>query len=163
MRAIVTVGLPACGKSTFAGTLEGEYVELNLDTLRFELSGDAGNQHVTHRAIGRRKRRLAELAARGQNVILSDTHARRRDRRRTIRELQALGYEVELRFFNVGERTCQARNQAREHPVPPEVLSRMARRLRETPPTPDEADRFTVATEPDDPLLADLEGPSPAS
>jgi predicted kinase len=154
LKAIVTVGLPASGKSTYAAGLKGDYVELNMDDLRFEICGDPTNQEVTHRAFGRRRRKLWELARQGRNVIISDTHAKRRDRKRTIRELKELGYEVELVFFNVGEQTCLKRNEARDRHVPVEVIARMAERIRHTPPTPHEADRFRVITEPDDPLLS---------
>jgi predicted kinase len=152
-RAIITVGLPACGKSTYARGLAATHAELNLDDLRAEISGDATNQDVTSRAIGRRRHRLAELAKAGRDVILSDTHAKRRDRRRAIRDLRALGYEVEVVFFDVGEATCHRRNAARARQVPASVIAEMAERLRHTAPTPHEADRFTVIQEPGDPLL----------
>lgn len=153
MKAIITVGLPACGKSTFARGLSSTHAELNMDDLRFEVSGDAGNQDVTHLAFGRRRRKLGAIAREGRDVIISDTHAKRRDRRRVIRELRALGYEVEIVFFDIGERTCHARNQGRERQVPTEVIAHMAERIRQTPPTPHEADSFRVIREPDDPLL----------
>jgi predicted kinase len=152
-KAIITVGLPACGKSTYARSLAATHAELNLDDLRAEICGDATNQDVTGRAIGRRRHRLAELAKAGRDVILSDTHAKRRDRRRAIRDLRALGYEVEVVFFDVGETTCHQRNATRERQVPPAVITEMAERLRNTAPTPHEADRFTVIQEPGDPLL----------
>lgn len=153
MKAIVTVGLPACGKSTYAGSLAATHAELNLDDLRREISGDATNQHATGRAIGRRRHRLAELAKAGRDVIISDTHAKKRDRKRIIRDLRALGYEVELVFFDVGEATCHRRNAGRDRPVPATVIGQMAERLRTTPPASAEADRFTVIQEPTDPLL----------
>jgi predicted kinase len=124
-----------------------------MDDMRFEVCGDAGNQAVTHRAFGRRRRKLYELARSGRNVIISDTHAKRRDRKRVIRELKALGYEVELVFFDIGERTCHLRNAGRDRHVPEDVIAQMAERLRHTPPTPDEADRFTVIQDAEDPLL----------
>lgn len=102
-RAIVTVGLPGCGKSTFAAGLAADHVELNMDALR-------------------------------EAVVVSDTHARRRDHTRVIRMLRSLGYEVELVFFDVGVATCLARNAGRARPVPEAAIHAMAARLRESPP-----------------------------
>ena len=159
-RAILTVGLPACGKSTYAKQLlvaTPGLVELNLDALRHEVSGDESDQSATRRAIALRNRRLNGYAARGQDVILSDTHARRRHRIHLTRRLRELGFQVELAVFDVGAATCRARNAARGRQVSEFAMQLMETRLRLAPPLPSEADVFTRVTDPGDPLW-----PSPA-
>lgn len=152
MRAILTVGLPGCGKSTYAAGLSG-VVEINLDNLRELICGDATDQSVTRKAVGMRHRLMNAYARDQRDVIFSDTHARRRNRLRLIRALKRLGYRVELVFFNVGEATCLQRNAGRARKVPEEAIAMMASQLRAHPPTPAEADVFAELRYAEDPLL----------
>jgi predicted kinase len=152
MRAILTVGLPGCGKSTYAAGLEG-LVEINLDALRELVAGDATDQAATPKAVGLRHRLMNFHAARADDLIFSDTHARPRNRRRLIRALHRLGYRVELVFFNVGMETCLRRNAGRDRVVPAEAIAAMAEQLRACPPRPSEADAFTELVDPADPLV----------
>ena len=153
MKAIVTVGLPGSGKSTFAAGLAPEVVERNMDAMRELVSGDPTNQAATAKAIWHRNRLLERLAREGRDVILSDTHAKRRDRTKTIKQLRLLGYTVQLVFFDVGEAECLARNARRDRPVPEEAIVKMARLLRGTPPLPAEADEWAAHAHPEDRLL----------
>lgn len=147
MRALVTVGLPGCGKTTFARALAPGFVDLNLDAMRGAIAGDPTDQAVTHRAKLLRDAHLANCAAAGREVILSDTHAKRKDRTESIRTLRALGYAVFLVVFDVGEATCRRRNAARARPVPAEAMDRMAARLRACPPEAGEADGLFVVVQ----------------
>lgn len=155
MEAIVTVGLPACGKTTFAAALAPRYLDLNLDAFRAQAVGDATDQDATRKAVWRRDRALERAARDGRDVVISDTHARRRNRTRLIRRLRELGYHVRLVFFDVGESTCLARNAARDRRVPEAVIAEMAASLRALPPRPDEADSFEVRGGEGDRLLGD--------
>ncbi len=136
--AILTVGLPGCGKSTYAAGLKSGHVEVNLDLLRERVCGDATNQEATPRALRLRSRLLKQLAAKGRDVILS---------------LRGWGFTVHVVFFDVGETTCLARNARRGRQVPEAVIHMMAGFIRENPPTAKEADSFERIGEPEDPLL----------
>ncbi len=133
MRAILLVGLPGCGKSTLAAE-HPDLTEINRDRIRERLFGSR-RHHAGEGAVSREHGRLIlHHAARGDDLLISDTHTQRRSRRDLIRRLKDLGYQVEVWVFDVGEETCQARNARRPEPVPPEVISRMSRRLRGSPP-----------------------------
>jgi predicted kinase len=167
MKAIVTVGLPGCGKSTFAAQkidaqAASPFAELNLDALRERVSGDATNQSATGAAIDLRNRLLNTYALKGRSVIISDTHARKRHRNRLLRILRKLGYKIEIVFFDVGPGTCKRRNAGRERRVPDEAIDAMAESLREFPPTARDADHFQVVREAADPLLPAPQTPQPA-
>lgn len=134
MRALLFVGLPGCGKSTLAREFP-EFVEINRDQIREQLFGTR-RHHGHEGAVSREHaRRIRRHAARGEEILISDTHSQRRCRKAMIRMLQDLGYQVEVLVFDVGEATCRKRNRERSEPVPAEVLERMGRRLRLAPPS----------------------------
>lgn len=137
MRAVLLVGLPGCGKSTLASATPG-LVEINRDRIRERLFGSR-RHHGHEGAVSREHARLIQLhAARGDDLLISDTLTQRRSRQELIRVLKSLGYRVEVWVFDVGEATCQARNRERPEPVPAEVIGRMSRRLRGAPPSLEE-------------------------
>lgn len=145
IRVILTTGVPACGKSTWAegpGQLFG-FNELNLDKLREELSGDATNQAATMAAVQVRNQRLEELLAKGHKVILSDTNADPKFRALLIEQcLQWVRPEqVSILHFPIDLQEAKARNAKRVNPVPDPVMARMHAALEACPPSAD-ADRF---------------------
>lgn len=137
MRAVVMVGIPGCGKTT-AVAAHGAVVEVNRDHLRHELTGSSTNYDHEGLVNRRHAQRIREAAAEGRDLVVSDTNTVRRYRRSLIKLLKCLGYLVEVVVFDVGPETCIARNQTREKPVLPEIIQRMAHRLRLNPPTLDE-------------------------
>lgn len=156
MKAIVTVGLPGCGKSTYAAkrvAAEG-LVEVNLDDLRARVAGDAKDQNATVAALYLRDEVLETYAREGRDLIVSDTQSHREHRARIIAQLRQLGYRVELVVFDVGAATCKARNLGRERVVPEGAIDEMAARLQADPPRAEEADAFGIVHEPADPLWA---------
>lgn len=163
MRALVTVGLPGSGKSTYAAAHGQQAVELNLDLMREQVCGDATNQNATVAAVAFRNRLLNTYAHQGRDVVISDTHARRRHRKRLIRLLRKLGYAVDVVFFDVGPGTCKRRNAGRGRQVPEPVIDQMAALLREHPPRASDGDTFVVIHDPDDPLLTGPGEPCPAA
>jgi predicted kinase len=141
-RVILTTGIPACGKSTFADWLGDEHGhwELNLDLLRLHLSGDATDQSVTLEAVKLRDRLLAEWLQAGRKVVLSDTNADPTFRRLLIEQVLALGVapaDVLLVHFPVSLTEAKLRNARRVEPVPVHVLERMAQQLEAQPPAVD--------------------------
>ncbi|HEY9854288.1 MAG TPA: AAA family ATPase [Stenomitos sp.] len=137
MKATVMVGIPGCGKTT-AVAAHGDVVEVNRDNLRFELTGSFTNFEHEGLINRRHAARLRQAAAEGRDVVVSDTNAVRRYRRSLIKLLKCLGYEVEVVVFDVGPETCLARNETRSKPVLPEIIRRMAHRLRLNPPSLEE-------------------------
>lgn len=133
LRVILTTGIPACGKSTWAegpGKLCG-FQELNLDKLREELSGDATNQAVTMAAVQVRNQRLDDLLARGYNVILSDTNLNHEFRGQLIEQVLRWvdADQVSILHFPISLAEAKARNATRVNPVPDPVMDRMQEAL----------------------------------
>lgn len=136
MRAIVTVGIPACGKSTYARRwVEQGHVEVNRDVIRRQFGGQFGVPRIEAAVTRIARETLAAAARAGRSVIVSDTCVTRRARKETARFLRKLGYDrVEAHVFDVGLDICLARNRGRPDEVPEPVLLAMAARLERQPP-----------------------------
>lgn len=149
------VGIPGCGKST-AATVRADAVEVNRDNLRRELTGSYVNFEHEGLVSRRHAQRIRQAAAEGRDLVISDTNAVRRYRRRLIQLLKCLGYHVEVQVYDVGPETCIARNATRAKPVDPAVIRHMAHKLRLHPPTLEEGmDAIVYVRQPDtSPLFA---------
>jgi len=147
MKALMTVGLPGCGKSYFAqNSLQGQgFTEVNLDQIREELYGDASEQGDPLEVVGVRNSIVESLAIDGADIILSDTNINPEFRRQLLDRLKELGYETHIIYFPPDYELCQQRNQARERVVPDYAMEAMLKTLTEQPPEADEADAFYVA------------------
>lgn len=129
MKAILTVGAPASGKSTWAEEFidaraaEGEtWVEVNRDNIRFQQVQPGGNwktwrwgfeEEVTQIS----DQMIASAAAQGHNIILSNTNSDEGTRARTTNTLQKLGYEVSERVFMPAYEELVKRDVGRDRPV----------------------------------------------
>ncbi len=130
---ILTRGLPAAGKTTFAKSwvLEDRVARarVNRDDLRAMLFATPTyewhqEQHVT--AVQRAA--VRELLAAGCDVVCDDTNLRPKYIREWQRFAAAHGADVEVRDFPVDVDVAIARDDLRERPVGEEVIRRMARK-----------------------------------
>lgn len=142
IRVILTAGIPACGKSTWAKEVASilGFVELNLDDLRQEMSGDFTNQAVTLAAVKVRDQRLASLIQTGRKVIISDTNLHPEFRAALIQQVLDLGVspeQVVLLHFPIEVQEAKTHNARRVFPVPGEVIDRMEEALKAHPPKAD--------------------------
>lgn len=133
MKALITIGLPAAGKTTYARAQAG-FEDLNLDACRQAVSGDAGNQDATAAALALRDERLAAAVAAGRPVVVSDTNLVPAHRRELVERFRAAGYDVCLVLVETPYAICLARNAVRDRVVPVQAMERMAGALQEHPP-----------------------------
>lgn len=100
MQAVILIGLPASGKSTFYHDRFGAtHVRLNLDSLR---------------SRKREARILADCLERRVPFVVDNTNASARERARFIVPARASGYEIIAFYFRSVVAECQARNRLRE-------------------------------------------------
>lgn len=157
MVAIVTIGLPASGKSTWAKKVVENYKinEVNADDIRIDMMGlvdiDVNGQKrqtISQDRQGevwdRHDQMIRALAARGDNVVISNTNTNSKLRRKLSRFLRELGYTIYYAFFNVHEDECLYRQQNRMIYIPDEVYDRMANALRASMPVAEECDGIFV-------------------
>lgn len=125
MRAILTIGVPASGKSTYAESLEGKYLRVERDLMRVALFGDVA-YHGAEQIVTEYCRTWLELAAdNGHDVIVSDTNLNKKFRGELVEFLQGLGYTVSFEVFDTPLSECLSRNAMRVDPVPEAVIHRM--------------------------------------
>lgn len=108
MKCILTVGISACGKSTYAGLLK--HTEINRDDIRFgivmpEAKGTWKN-YVFSKENESLTTSLEELlfkkaAEKGESVIVSNTNINTEIRRNWIKRCKKAGYAVKLVVFNI--------------------------------------------------------------
>ncbi len=133
MKLIVTVGVPASGKTTWAEKFcaNGKSVNVNRDDTRQELFGPFkwGEYKFTKQneeLVTKVNKDKAMLALRqGKNVVISDTNLvpERREEWRNI--AKELGAEYEEKLFHISFDEAFARDKAREMSVGGKVLTTM--------------------------------------
>lgn len=125
-KALLTMGLPAAGKST---TIDRHYkvngwVVVDPDEIKKEQpSYDPKKPEVFHewsKAVA--KARTAAAVEAGQNLIIDGTGTNVEKMYKQIKELQKAGYHVELLYVRVSLETSLRRNAARERVVPQHVI-----------------------------------------
>lgn len=96
--AVILMGIPASGKSTFAKTRCAFAVRINLDTLRTR---------------AREQRLLTECISRRQSFVVDNTNPRRADRAGYIRQAKEAGYRVIGYYLSSRISECVTRNAQR--------------------------------------------------
>lgn len=108
MEAIITVGVSACGKSTYAGAIR--HTEINRDDIRFGIvmpeAKGAWKNYVFSKENESLTTSLEELlfkkaAEKGESVIVSNTNINTEIRRNWIERCKKAGYIVKLIVFNI--------------------------------------------------------------
>lgn len=129
---IVTRGLPASGKSSWAkrwlNADRAHRVRANRDNLRFELYGRyTGLTYEQEERITRLQRSLVMAALRaGHDVIVDDMHLRDLYVRQWERLARHHGAELVVRDFPVDVDTAIARDAARERVVGADAIRYLA-------------------------------------
>jgi predicted kinase len=122
LKAIVTVGLPACGKSTYARRLEkAGWDVLERDRIRQEImmereqefSWEAWDLIDEDEVTQRFEARLTWLIQQRRSFIISDTNLNESRRSALVGLLRDKGVDVSVVLFDVPFRDLRARNAAR--------------------------------------------------
>jgi len=125
MKAIMTLGVAGCGKSTIADKLKDKFLEINLDECRVLLNGDAGD-NSNPKEVAAYRDNLIELAAmNGNDIIISDTNINKHFRDLLLDKLKDLGFQVVLLHVDTPFEKCLEFNSKRSRQVPEDVMHTM--------------------------------------
>ena len=132
--AVVTIGCPASGKSTFAKQLSSSHKQIERDLVRVQLAGSKKEFYTKFdRKVGEAavssiiRNELLQCAKNKQNVIISDTNINKQLRHRLYQDLFDMGFEVRVSWFDysIEEFVRRNSNRAQDDQVPEEVLAQM--------------------------------------
>lgn len=130
MRAILTVGVSASGKSTWAADLVKEgWRDINRDWIRFNIVKPGANWS-TYKFTKANESAVTDFQglmimeswARGENIIISDTNLNAGTRQKLIEQLTDVGYQVELKTFPVTREVALKRDNLRANGVGADVI-----------------------------------------
>jgi len=130
LKAIITVGISASGKSTYAQELvEQGWVEANRDWIRFNVVCP-GADWSTYKFTKKRENDVTSeqedivlsAAQVGLDVIISDTNLNPKTRNKWVEFLKELGYSVEVMPFPVTLEEAWKRDAARPNGVGRDVI-----------------------------------------
>jgi aminoglycoside phosphotransferase family enzyme/predicted kinase len=127
---VVTLGLPASGKTRLARELAGHLglIHLSSDMLRKELGGQRPTAHcetrfgqglygptMTHRTYGALRRRAGRWLRQGRSVVLDATYGQPAERVAVRRLAERCGARLVILYCQADDATLRARLAAREH------------------------------------------------
>jgi predicted kinase len=139
LEAIVLVGIPGCGKSTYAGMLKSLYGHeiIERDQIRLEMMKQKGLQPATDVRVDFTKWNwswekdvtekqyslIEEYAKQNKSLVLSDTNLKYRES--LVSFLEKLGYQVKVQYLYTPLHVCLQRDLEREYPVSIEPIKRL--------------------------------------
>ena len=124
---IVTSGLPASGKSTYAEWLaeSGVFCRVCPDKIRGELYGDESIQGDGKQVFTIAYARIEDLGKDGNNVVFDATNINAKRRKELVKKMRPYFDVIICKWFHTPYDVCYVRNKARNRRVPTEVLCRM--------------------------------------
>lgn len=146
-KIIMTKGLPASGKSTYARKLcKQGYKRINKDDLRLMIDDGIWSKENEHTVVSARDLLLTVFMLEGHNIVIDDTNFNT-EHTQSVREIIRMHneniattsldplplYELEIKFFDVPVDTCIKRDALRPNPVGRKVIMDMYKRYLITP------------------------------
>lgn len=121
---IALVGLPACGKSTWASEQVGFSI-VSSDSVRKELYGAEEFQGDANFVFQKVHGKIVELLNKGDNVIFDATNLSYKHRMALLQRLKNIDCYKKAVVFAVPFEECLSRNSKRERRIPDYVIENM--------------------------------------
>ena len=125
-RMFVTIGLPGCGKSTWAQNKNARVI--SSDAIRKEMFGDEAIQGNPREVFAEVYKRLAQALIDDVDVIFDATKLNHK-RAKAIKMCYEMNCECVAVYFDVDAQTCIERQNMRSRKVPASVIRRMSHQL----------------------------------
>lgn len=124
---IMTIGLPASGKTEWANDRDG-FVVLSSDDIRAEF-GDVNDQKNNAKVFQVLHDRIKRHLLNGQSCVFDATNLNCKRRRAFLKEISDIDCEKIAAVFITPLEVLRERNESRERKVPANVFSRMLRQF----------------------------------
>ena len=135
MKAVVTVGISASGKSTYAAELQKKgYVRIERDQIREVVHANkTGGEPFSwakwkwkweDEVTAAQNSLIESFAAEHDDVVVSDTNLHHGRRASLVTKLRTLGYDVEIKTFPIAFEDAVKRDEGRERSVGISVLAK---------------------------------------
>lgn len=129
MKAIVTVGLPGSGKSTWAAQSGLTIVERDIirRSLVKNFSWETWDFSLEDKVSELWTKSVRQSADECQDIVVADTHLIQKNRRESLEVIMGMGYEIEVALFDIPAAVCQERNlrRPRDQVVLPQAFRKM--------------------------------------
>ena len=141
-RLVITIGIPGCGKSTYAKkliSLNPDWVHISRDNIRYEYVSDQAHYYDHEDEVYKEFcNRITMHLMKNKTVIADATHLTTGSRKKLINSLGITPDEIIAIWFTTPFEVCMKRNQTREGitRVPDKVMYQMKNRFR--PPSVNE-------------------------
>jgi predicted kinase len=142
---IIATGIPGCGKSTWftegvrKGYLPKQSVRINMDDIRYQLTGNASDQSMNAKVAELATSKLKEYVSNKVPVIYWDNTTITKKYRKQVSEIaKKADYNVICVYFDIPLQTCKDRNKGRSRVVPEHVLENMYSNLQNNIPSENE-------------------------
>ncbi len=127
-RIVLLIGLPGCGKSSYA--LKLGVPVLSSDAIRLLLADDERDQTIHGRVFATLRYLLMQrLELHRPLTYIDATHLTRTERQPYVEMACKYQAEIEVVYFDVPLEVCRERNRNRARQVPDDVLDKMAAKL----------------------------------
>lgn len=142
----VLIGLPGCGKSTYAKKKkEAGITIISPDEIREELTGDMSDQSRNRDVFKLAHKRTKEALRCGYSVVFDATDLTRKARNELLSCIpDRHNTYVEYILFRVPLEECMKRNRQRSRRVPEEVIRRMDNSFTLPSRKKEDYDRLTI-------------------
>lgn len=142
--AIFTVGISACGKTTWAH--QQRAIVLDSDQLRLELWGSETDQREPHKVFDLMYKRGREQLLSGNSVIFCSTNLSMKYRMHAIRQFSNIpNIKFRAVIFNVPVNICRENNRKRMRQVPDWLFERQIKQF-QCPVLTEGFDRIEIIT-----------------
>lgn len=129
-KLIFLVGLPACGKSTYANeNLSKDCEILSSDLLRKELFGDERIQKDSKLVFSTLFKRAQDFLRAGKNVVIDATNVDLLEREQAMQHFKDFNVKRIAIVFDVPIETCVTRDLGRNRTVGEYVIKRYAKKF----------------------------------
>ncbi len=130
---IITIGLPASGKSTWAEQQCKKMkntVRINKDLIREMLANNHSIDFENEMVLTTRDALLRKYIEMGKNVIIDDTNFHERHTKSILKICDSYNkyINVRIQYFDTDVTTCVSRNQNRNNKVPDSVIEEMGKK-----------------------------------